>query len=358
MVLISGAGPSGSYLAYLLAKKGFKVRVLEEHDKIGKPVQCTGVVTKAIDDVLKIDSSIIVNKIQKVRVNFKKDFLEIDLGEGDYILDRCKFDNFLGEMAESEGAKILFGNRLNRAMLKENIWCDTNKGELQDDILVGADGPYTRVGNSFGMLKSRKYKTAMQYRVKGEFEEGVYSVYLGFGEFGWVVPENNKIAMVGVVGNENLSGNFGGLLKLINAKKIMENQTGMIPLYNPRIPLSYENKIFLTGDAAGLVKASTHGGLVYGLNASKILAGVIENGGNYDKEIKKKIGKELWIGLKVRQIMGYFNDSDYEYLMKLFKEEKVLELMKKYNRDFPSKFLFKLILKEPRFLRFLKLVVI
>ncbi len=358
MVLIAGAGPSGSYLAYLLAKEGFNVRVLEEHFTIGKPVQCTGVVTEAINDVLKLDSSIIVNKIKKVKVYFNRDSVEVDIGKGDYILDRCKFDRYLGEMAESAGAEILFKHRLNSATIEnEKVKCNTNKGVIEDEILVGADGPYSRVGNSFNMLNGRKYKTAIQYRVKGNFEDEVYKIYLGYGEFGWVVPENKNSARVGIVGEGNLNLIFKKLLKVIKINKILENQTGMIPLFNFNTPLSYKN-VYLIGDAAGLVKGSTHGGIVYGLNAGKILAKVIKEGGNYDKEVKKKIGKELWISLKIRQMMSYFKDGDYEYLMRLFKQEKVLELMQKYNRDFPSKFLVKLLLTEPRFLKFLKLMAI
>ena len=354
MVIIVGAGPSGSYTAYLLAKEGFKVRVLEEHKSIWKPVQCTGVVTEAIDNILKLDPKVIVNKIKAVRVYFNGNSVDVDLGKGDYILDRCKFDESLAEMAESAGVRILYNHRLNSAsIIKDRINCLTNKGVIEDETLIGADGPYSRVGKSFEMLKERKYKTAIQFRVKGNFEDEIYKVYLGYGDFGWVVPENKNYARVGVVGEKDLNLSFKKLLKNIKVSKTLENQTGTIPLFNFDTPLNYKS-VYLIGDAAGMVKGSTHGGIVYGLNAAKILSKVIKDGGNYDKEIKKKIGKELWISLKIRQVMSFFKEEDYEYLMQLFKEEKVLRLMKEYNRDFPSKFLFKLLLIEPRFLKFLK----
>lgn len=37
MTSIIGAGPIGSYLAYLLAKNNQEVRIFEEHKEIGKP---------------------------------------------------------------------------------------------------------------------------------------------------------------------------------------------------------------------------------------------------------------------------------------------------------------------------------
>ena len=53
-VLIIGAGPIGCYCGYLLAKKGFDVEIYEEHKEIGKPIGCTGIVTKKIKKYIKL----------------------------------------------------------------------------------------------------------------------------------------------------------------------------------------------------------------------------------------------------------------------------------------------------------------
>jgi digeranylgeranylglycerophospholipid reductase len=42
--LIVGAGPAGSTVAYGLARAGHRVLVLEEHPRVGYPVQCAGLV--------------------------------------------------------------------------------------------------------------------------------------------------------------------------------------------------------------------------------------------------------------------------------------------------------------------------
>src|SRR4030065_1138061 len=44
-VIVVGAGPVGSYTAYLLARKGLDVGILEKNQTIGKDVNCTGVVS-------------------------------------------------------------------------------------------------------------------------------------------------------------------------------------------------------------------------------------------------------------------------------------------------------------------------
>src|SRR3989338_1919946 len=96
-VSIIGAGPAGGFTAYQLAKKGFDVRVYEEHEKIGVPVQCTGIVTSAIKDILHIKKEVVANKITKTRVyapNGK--FVEIKLREN-FILNRTLFDSQICE---------------------------------------------------------------------------------------------------------------------------------------------------------------------------------------------------------------------------------------------------------------------
>jgi len=42
-VAVIGGGPGGLHAATLLARAGFAVTLFEEHDEIGRPVHCTGV---------------------------------------------------------------------------------------------------------------------------------------------------------------------------------------------------------------------------------------------------------------------------------------------------------------------------
>ena len=58
MIAIIGAGPIGSYAAYMLAKKGIDVNVYEEHKVIGKPVQCTGIVSSEFSNIFDIDKKL------------------------------------------------------------------------------------------------------------------------------------------------------------------------------------------------------------------------------------------------------------------------------------------------------------
>src|SRR3989338_2112787 len=92
-IAIIGAGPAGSYAAELLAKKGFDVHLFEEHAKIGEPVQCTGIVTNSITDIISLNKEAVVNNISTIRIHAPdNNYIDFKFGRKNIILDRAKFD--------------------------------------------------------------------------------------------------------------------------------------------------------------------------------------------------------------------------------------------------------------------------
>jgi digeranylgeranylglycerophospholipid reductase len=101
---IIGAGPAGSWSAYFLAKKGYKVRVFEKDPEIGKPIQCTGILSDYFLTVMKPKNEFVENIVEKTRIyapNGK--FIETRIKKN-YVVCRKKFDTYLAYMAKKEGA--------------------------------------------------------------------------------------------------------------------------------------------------------------------------------------------------------------------------------------------------------------
>ena len=134
---------------------------------------------------------------------------------------------------------------------------------------------------------------------------------------------------------------------------IIEKQGGLIPMYEPKLRTK-KDKVYLIGDAAMQVKATTGGGIIQGLKGAEALADSIINKKDYERGWRKEIGKDLLLHLKMRNIMDKFKDKDWDLLIKLFKKDNIKKIIERFDRDYPSRFLFKLILKEPRLLYFLK----
>ena len=68
MITVVGAGPAGCYAAYRLAQAGKTVQIFEEHNEVGVPVQCTGIVTSSIMNILKLKKECIINEVSRVKI--------------------------------------------------------------------------------------------------------------------------------------------------------------------------------------------------------------------------------------------------------------------------------------------------
>src|SRR3989338_3554170 len=110
MIAIIGGGPAGSYLAYLLARQGKKVIIFEEHNSIGSPVQCTGIVTHSIEKFFRLKKDVIAKRLDKVVVASKDNKITVNVDE--IVMWRDKFDQFVADIAEQAGAEILLNTNL------------------------------------------------------------------------------------------------------------------------------------------------------------------------------------------------------------------------------------------------------
>lgn len=350
MISVIGGGPAGCYTAYLLAKAGKEVSVFEEHDKIGSPVQCTGIVTSSINNIVKPPKSSVTNRIKKARIFSKNNFVEIKLKNENIILDRQKFDTYLAEKAIKVGAKIYLNHRFIGNKGKKVV---TTKKTIISEKIIGADGPSSRVAKINNLLNKRKYWFGFQARVKLK-NENMVEFYPNIETFAWVVPENKDIVRIGLLGKSNAKQIFQKFLKnKVPKNNIIDYQTGIVPEYNPK-QQTQKNHIYLVGDAAGQVKATTGGGIIQSLTAAEALADSIINKKNYEKEWRKRLGKDLWIHLKMRNIMDNFKEDDWQYLIKLFNKKRNNRILQAHDRDYPMQFMLKLLLSEPRLLYFIK----
>ena len=108
-VIIVGAGPAGLNAGYYAAKQGADVLILDKKKELGKPVRCGEAVVENIlaDFNIEPTDEIIsnyVNSLTCISSKGKKVSVKTDI-KG-YILDRVKFEEYLGNCAKKKDVLI------------------------------------------------------------------------------------------------------------------------------------------------------------------------------------------------------------------------------------------------------------
>jgi flavin-dependent dehydrogenase len=364
-IVIVGAGPIGCYTAQLLKKCGINsFRIIEEHGEVGRPVRCAGIVGSPVfeDSLIPLSKSSILNQINGASFFYRGDSFKIERSGVALVIDREKFDKEL-----SQGLEVECGRRL--LEIKEEGEGDgagsgegsryrlkTNQGDIWADMVIGADGPRSRVrkfidskskrvkrgsgvkknesnsSNGINGLEETNFYKGVQYRIKLEdlkgledefFSREMTRVYMreGIPFFVWIIPEGNGIIRLGVIA-ENGRRELERVIEEEGIKgEIIDRLAGIIPL---GLCQSVYKKVAVVGDAARQVKPLTGGGIYYGMKAAEILVECIREDelAEYDKRWKSKFGREIKFGLWARKVYERLNKSEYELLniFSLFKE--------------------------------------
>ena len=343
-VIVIGAGPAGCKTAEIIAKKGYDVLVLEEHSSIGKPTQCTGLVSQRIG---KIPKEIVVNKIKIARFYSGNNYFEIKSKKPVYVINRGKFDKYVAEKAKRAGVYFKLSTRFLDFKNGEAL---TSKGNYRTKLLVGADGPNSSVAKISGIKLPKNILSGVQVNVKSHFDPGTVELWFGsdiaHGLFAWVVPESSNAARVGLATDKNPNKFFEKFLKKRLGEIKSTDRIGDVIRYG-LIKKSVADNVLLVGDAACQIKPFSAGGLVYGQISAKYAGEACVKAletedyskkflsRNYDKEWKKELENPIRKGLFMKKVFSKIQDKPFSF--KLIKNLGITKLSSVMDMDFLGK---------------------
>lgn len=343
-IAIIGGGPAGLYLAQLL-KNEYDVRVFEEHDSVGIPAHCTGLVTK---DVLNfVNGNVVLNRIKGAHIHALNEKITVEKRDyAAYVIDRPLFDKYIYENVQEN---VLLNTRVKGIEIMGGKYLVKSRKEYESKILVGADGARSFIR---GMVYNKKIPmlNGVQFSIKSDEYLGDYvHIFLdrkySKGFFSWLVPrEDDILAGLGTYDNHPVERMKSFLRHVSPNAEIKEKFAGQIPIGT--LPVHGKDNLFLTGDAALFIKATSGGGLYYGLTGTKILAKSIVEKSSYEKNINEML-KELKMDYFIHRMFSKMGDGELLKIMSMLKDESVIEAINEYGDiDRPSTVMKKLIFNK------------
>ncbi len=329
-IAIVGAGICGLYLGWKLAERGNQVTIFEKKEKIGKEV-CSGLFSERILDFIPESQKLIQNEIEYCLIHFPKRTLKIKFSRKFLVMGRFEIDRLVASLAEKSGAEIILKSQINslgdelrssspfarlclarvgdedkssssRTSSLERVRKNFNSFDFARlrlarvpegfDKIIGCDGPNSIIRKSLG-LPNPTYRLAIQGFFPREDNSDFVETWpiggftlrpftLKGAGFIWKIPKGKEIEY-GIIGPQNCQNIFEEFLK-INNLKLERLNSAIIPqgLIIPAHP-----SITLCGDAVGLTKPWSGGGVVWGLTAAEILLSNFPDFLKYQKAIKK-----------------------------------------------------------------------
>ncbi len=268
-VAIIGAGINGLYLAWKLAESKQEVTVFEKRDKIGKEA-CSGLFSEKILKFIPESKELIQNKINSVLIHFPKKDVKVEFAEKFFVMDHYKLDNLVASLARKAGAKIILSNPVN--FLPSGF-----------DRIIGCDGADSAVRRSLNLAQP-SYRLGIQGFLLEENHSDYVETWPVDGGFIWKIPRG-KETEYGIISSPREAKAILDDFLVRSRITLLGTKAALVP-QGFLMPRNSSN-IALCGDAAGLIKPWSGGGVVWGLIAADVLLKNFPNFLEYRKETER-----------------------------------------------------------------------
>jgi geranylgeranyl reductase family protein len=372
-VAVVGGGPAGLLTARRCAEAGLDVTVLEEHEQIGQPVHCTGIISLETASLTKIPEDLVLQRLRHARLmapgggschvpwtgSGTEEILAVDRGQ---------FDRSLAEQAQRAGAIVRTGARVDEiASDADGVTLLTGTRAIHARACVLACGVSYRLHRQLGLgLPAHVLHTA-QVEVESEPAD---EVEIHFGReiapdgFLWAVPVRRgegAALKLGVLSRGDAGACLARFLARPEVRSRLRRPPGrpvrrLLPLQP--VPQTVADRLLLVGDAGGFTKPTTGGGIFYSLLTASLAADTLIEGfqaGRLDEGFLKRyedrwetqLGPELRMSAWLRQFLARCRDREIDELVRALGSDSVRDVIRRTARFNRHRDLIVALLREP-----------
>ncbi|MCI4372809.1 MAG: NAD(P)/FAD-dependent oxidoreductase [Thermoplasmata archaeon] len=384
-VLVVGAGPAGTTVAHRLAVGGHQVVVVEEHPRVGYPVQCAGLVSQRALDLAGTTS--VVRATVRGATVFGPSLGSVHFKAPEpraFVIDRGGLDVALADRAARAGAEFRTSVRFDGRGTSEGgrtvvrlTGPENTRSEVSVRLVIGADGVSSAVARAFRLRRPVEILPAFEAEIpRSPGDPDTVEVYLGRkfspGLFGWWIPDGSGGARVGVaVDADGTSARayFDHLLEYLARRfgKPLGSPTALLVSGIPigTVPQTHGDGVMLVGDAAAQVKPLSGGGIFTGMRCAEIAAAVAHDAlgrgdlsatrlADYDRAWRAEFGEEFHRALYLRRVFQRLDDTDLDRLIAALQGSELAATIVAFGDiDFPTHVARQLLRQSPSLVRLL-----
>ena len=368
--LIVGGGPGGLFMAARLAERGLRTLVCEEHPRVGDPVHCTGVLSADTFPRFDLPCNATLNELTTVRFH-SPGGIHVDYMTPSplaTVIDRPAFDRALADRAVAAGAEVRAGTRVTALDVDSHgVTAGLGDAFVRARLIVLACGASYAFQRRFGFGLPRTYLHTAQRELRAS---RLSEVELHFGQnfapggFAWAVPvqrPDGPYVRVGVMASRDVLPCYARMIERVRERWGVVDAD--VPPRQKILPLgaidrTFGDRVLVIGDAAGLVKPTTGGGIHYSIVSAALAAKVAVDAlgrdrldagtlAAYERSWREELADEFEAQHELRDVVTKLTDRAIDSFFELAHTDGIMPIVRATARFNEHRPLIRALFKHP-----------
>jgi digeranylgeranylglycerophospholipid reductase len=371
-VVVIGGGPAGSCCARELALRGFHTLLLEEHATVATKVLCTGIIGINAFEEFPLPWDSVVGTLGRMKAvsRYGTELPYTPSQPIAYIVDKGAFNSALATQASNAGALLHTSTRAHTLVIDDRgVHMQALVGgeeplSVHAQAVVLACGVHYHLTKALGLGSPREFLLGAQVEVPQtltEWTEIHLNKTFSRDAFAWLVPLQGGYTRVGLMCANNARGALQRFLDAVAPqwREWGDLQIATKPIAQTPLQKSYAERVLVIGEAAGQVKATTGGGIYYGLLAARLAAETISLAfakgcfaasvlQGYERAWRALLADELARGLSFRKLYSWIGDRQLDCILRYIARNELKDLIRhRANFDWHRELIVELSKRMP-----------